>query len=708
MKLVSILLVLFCLSISFAQNLSGTYYIGIPGSGPGGTNPDYPSLDSAFKAINSSTITGDCIFYITSNLTEPKNVALGKYIAPFKVTFKPYTGTVDTITFTQVADNAGASGAIVIGTPSILITSATNYGLVTTNNIIFDGSNTIGGTTKDLVVRTAAGINANTVPIRIIGDVNNVVIKNLKVVTGQSVSYAIALINRFFTPSNFTPDSITVNNCDVTNTFGLSAQGIAITNSGTPTTYPVGIVFSNNTIVARTRGVFLNYSGNTDIFNNNVQVNQTSPGLISYGIWGFVIGDTLNTTNIYNNQITLLSSANHLKGDYGIVGIEAGSKGYYNIYNNMISGFTATTATSGASAKFFGMRFQSAPVKANVYFNSIYMSDLSINPADTGIVNYSGIFMSNGMVDFKNNIVMSDENDFASFCIYRSGTTGTLISNHNDLFVSDSVFGKIGFWNLDSIETLAGWTAATNLDSSSISANPEFNSASNLHLASQLSPVIGGGVAIPGFGLDIDGDTRDVPPEIGADELSGIIPVELASFTAHLSDSKVYLEWSTSSEINNHAFEVQRKAGNENWTNIGLVYGMGTTAEAHSYSYIDSELPEGKLYYRLKQIDLNGSFSYSNIVEINSSGLTSYELLQNYPNPFNPSTEISFVIPVDSKVRLEIFSITGELVEVIADEFLASGKYTYSFNAGSYASGTYIYRLTAGSNILSKKMLLLK
>ena len=135
-------------------------------------------------------------------------------------------------------------------------------------------------------------------------------------------------------------------NCDVANTLSTTAQGVAISNSGTPTAFPTGIEFSYNDIVARTRGIFLSSGGDANIFNNNITVNQTTTGYFSDGILTLSIGDTSNVINAPNNKFVLISTANATTGTYGIAAIEPGSRGIYNIYNNMITGFTTTTSTT--------------------------------------------------------------------------------------------------------------------------------------------------------------------------------------------------------------------------------------------------------------------------------------------------------------------------------------------------------------------------
>lgn len=700
--------------INPAFALSGTYYIGAAGTGPGGSNPQFATLKAACDTLNTANVQGNCIFYITSNLTEPVNVSLGLDPGPYTITFKPYTGTNDTIIFTQTTDNPGVSGGWVFGTPTLSITSTTNYGLVTTNNIIVDGSNTDGGTTRNLVVQTAATSHTNTNPFRIIGDVNKCTLKNVIIKANQSVSYAVNITNRFFSPLNYTPDSIVVDNCDITNIVSTTAQGICISNSNTPTAFPNGMVFSNNDIMAKTRGIFLNYAGNTNIFGNRIKINQSATGYMSYGIWGYVIGDTANVTNIYNNHINMLSSANATTGDYGIVGIEAGSKGYYNIYNNMICGFAPTTTTANPNIKMIGIRSQAAAVSANIFYNSVYLPDVNLTPG-TGTLLYAGIYISNGTNNVKNNIVVTDEADFPSYCIYRNGTNGTLVSNYNDFYYSNPLNGYVGYWNTAPAQTLADWKTVSGQDNNSISANPNFVSAFDLHLTNTSSPVMGKGINIDWITKDFDWQTRDSIPEIGADEWPGVIPVELATFTAAVNDNNVTLTWQTATEKNSSYFEIERKSDKTSWTAIGKVSATGTTTEPVNYSFTDKNVNISSASYRLKLVDLDGTYSYSTVVNVDINYLPKeFALYQNYPNPFNPSTVIKYALPFDSKVKLYIHNITGELVETIIDQTNSAGNYQVVFNCSRHASGIYFYTIEAQSidgknNFKStKKMIMIK
>lgn len=154
---------------------------------------------------------------------------------------------------------------------------------------------------------------------------------------------------------------------------------------------------------------------------------------------------------------------------------------------------------------------------------------------------------------------------------------------------------------------------------------------------------------------------------------STYIPVELVLFIGESIGNNVILSWNTVCEINNKGFEIERTFSKsthrkEDWFKIGFVNGHGTTTEHNYYSFTDESLPQGKYQYRLKQIDYDGTFEYSNVLEVVVQGPTEFLLLQNYPNPFNNSTVITYQIPTDEFVILKLYDVLGKEVITLIEE----------------------------------------
>jgi len=183
-------------------------------------------------------------------------------------------------------------------------------------------------------------------------------------------------------------------------------------------------------------------------------------------------------------------------------------------------------------------------------------------------------------------------------------------------------------------------------------------------------------------------------------------PVELTSFTAKAVNGNVELSWSTASESNNAGFQVERSNDGLVYSAVGYVDGKGTTTQTTNYSFVDRGV-SGKLFYRLKQIDLNGEANYSDAIEI-SEVVADYALDQNYPNPFNPSTTISFAVPAKSLVTVKVYNVLGKEVATLANGEFESGRHSVEFNASDLASGVYYYTISAGNFTSTKKMILMK
>ncbi|MFH1194361.1 MAG: T9SS type A sorting domain-containing protein [bacterium] len=233
-------------------------------------------------------------------------------------------------------------------------------------------------------------------------------------------------------------------------------------------------------------------------------------------------------------------------------------------------------------------------------------------------------------------------------------------------------------------------------------------------------------------------DYSDVQPMLLKITADTQLPVELTSFTSSVTNDNVILNWQTATEVNNYGFEIERKiplnpppskgcrtglikgdaaSAEGDWKTLGFVEGNGNSNSTKEYSFVDNNITGGNYSYRLKQIDTDGSYSYSNEIIVETGHAPSlpneFELYQNYPNPFNPTTTIKYTIPADVKApcvaSLRVYDILGNQVATLINEQKEPGYYEVKFEASHFPSGVYFYVLHAGEEFHAvKKMLFLK
>jgi len=217
-------------------------------------------------------------------------------------------------------------------------------------------------------------------------------------------------------------------------------------------------------------------------------------------------------------------------------------------------------------------------------------------------------------------------------------------------------------------------------------------------------------------------NTLGIEGQTGFSDFTGgeadALPVQLAEFAGHRVDGATQITWRTLSEINNYGFFVQRRTEPAvafvDLVN-GFVPGHGTTVDQHTYSFTDSAAPTGISYYRLRQVDLDGSehalgelLVESQATAVEQTIPLSFDLRQNYPNPFNPTTTVVYVLPDREKVRLEVFDLLGRVVLVPVDEVQGPGVTSVHIDAANLTSGTYFYRLRAGRHAATKAMMVVR
>jgi hypothetical protein len=194
------------------------------------------------------------------------------------------------------------------------------------------------------------------------------------------------------------------------------------------------------------------------------------------------------------------------------------------------------------------------------------------------------------------------------------------------------------------------------------------------------------------------------------------IPVELVSFTSLSEEECILLTWRTATEVNNAGFYLERKKQEDAaWKEITFISGRGSSTLPGTYSYSDTDVLPGKYFYRLRQTDLDGKFTYSSEIEAEALAPADFLLTQNYPNPFNPSTKIKYSVPASSgssgwMVTIKLFDVLGNEVKTLVNENKMAGTYEVDLNGSYLSSGVYIYRMTVNDNEFTsaRRMVVLK
>ena len=201
---------------------------------------------------------------------------------------------------------------------------------------------------------------------------------------------------------------------------------------------------------------------------------------------------------------------------------------------------------------------------------------------------------------------------------------------------------------------------------------------------------------------------------IGSSSGSDPLPVELNSFTLSVKGRDVILNWQTETEINSYNFVIERKSEITDWNKVSEITAGGNSNSPLDYLYVDKGLNEGSYYYRLKMVDNDGQFKYSNLVEAEISIPIEFALNHNYPNPFNPVTTIKYSLPTESEVNISVFNILGQKIIDLVQQQQAAGYYETRFDSNNLPSGIYFYTIVAKSFdseqtfSQTRKMLLLK
>lgn len=402
--------------------------------------------------------------------------------------------------------------------------------------------------------------------------------------------------------------------------------------------------------------------GNINLVPNNAGETRDGNGILIDDFWN----STGEETNIIFPHRTLIE--NNLCYDNGGKGIQVFKSNHVDIFNNTAYHNNHDQQNPGTWRAELSLAYGG---------DTIWRNNIGVANPGGGILAWNrGILIArSGEAIWENNITFN-------------GTPGDYSVNIDNGAVSEDYV----------------------IENNILGVDPKFQGAGgqDFSLTLQSPAVNAGSDAIVSF-IDINYLGRpEGEVDIGAFELNGEpLPVELTSFDARLSGRAIHLVWTTASELNNAGFAVELGAHDRDFEQLLFVEGSGTTTTAQTYSATLPDMAPGTWSIRLKQIDFDGAFGYSETLEVTVFA-DAFHLAQSYPNPFNPQTRIAYTLPVASHVTLEVFDLLGRSVGTLVREAQSAGTYSVNFDAGDLVNGTYVYRLTAGTFTETKTMVLLK
>jgi photosystem II stability/assembly factor-like uncharacterized protein len=460
--------------------------------------------------------------------------------------------------------------------------------------------------------------------------------------------------------------------------------GVCFTDSNNGTT-----VGGNGTILRTSNGgiTWMTQTSGTTYYLSSVFFTDSNNG-IAVG----ELGTILRTTNGGTNWISQTSGTIEWLGDVYFSDVNNGTAvGIGGIILRTTNGGTSwTSQSSGTFTALMGVSFSNASVGTVV---GGYGTVLKTTNGGT-----TWISQSSGISSFLVGVTSIDENN-----VIAVGDSGTILktTDGGTTWTSQTsgtsyVLYGVSFTDLD-IGTAVGngGTILRTIDGGAVWTSQSSGVENALY-----------GV----FFTDSSEGTAVGDSGIILRTVNGGIPVELISFTAEVFECKIELNWSSATEINNSGFEIFRFIQNENneWNTIGFVLGHGTTTETQNYFFTDNDVKPGKYQYKLKQIDYDGTFEYSQVVEVEIPFVNEFSLSQNYPNPFNPTTSLQYAISSRQFVTLKVYDLLGREVAILVNEEKPAGEYEVEFNGANLPSGIYFYQLKAGEYIETRKMVLLR
>lgn len=453
-------------------------------------------------------------------------------------------------------------------------------------------------------------------------------------------------------------------------------------------------------------------TGTENITGNNItaistpgSATATSNSIIAINL-GFSTGGGISTFNVSRNKISGLSSP----ASVNFRGLSAfpGNGSTVNFNNNFIAITDANTNAAAIFGALFGNTAVGSTYTTNLYYNSFRVggsASASSTASAYGI--FKGDANAGSVYNQRNNISIMERTggvsgtaQFIGFLL--NSTLGTNTVNYNTYFATDANNGfAAGGWD-GSIYRNGGLalykTGAGTQEQNSNFANVTFVSATDLHLAPPSSTATTlYGTPVAGITLDIDNGARSATnPFQGADEPGVGVPIDLLSFSGVKMQQYNLLQWTTTTELNNKGFDLERSVDGASFKSLAFIptkAANGNSVSQLTYSFNDEKPLSVKGFYRLKQTDKDGKFTYSPIVVINGKMVTQLSITDVYPNPVINNFSLIVNTPVSNKISIAISLMSGQTM-LQQQRIVTAGNNIIPVNATSLPAGVYIITVT--------------
>ena len=531
----------------------------------------YATITAAVADLNLRGVGGATTFKLTSasytTETLPFVINIQNVNLPTAInaiTFKPDAGV------TALISGSGTS---------------TQVFKILSSYVTIDGSNA-GTTTRDLTIQNLATTGPTVIAIGSTGTtpIHHVTVKNCVLVNGANTSSAVIVSDGTAPGSDGYFNNITIQNNAIEFAYiGAYCRAAVATGNGNGLLLTGNDLNTSGTFAISSVGLYVQGVDGATVTNNHVANFNTTTSYYRYGIWfatGTVnstisnndVGNLNTSTSYYPFGITLTpgaANANDLvvgntvhdmtstsTGD-AVTGIYAGGASggikiqknlVYHLYNTSSGGYGAWGIALSSSLTASNIEvsnnmiydinaygyasllyengiglFVNSGGGYNVYFNSINLYVNQTAGVSACVLVTSSITTASSL-DIRNNIFVNSETALSNYCVY-SGAANTAYAdiNYNDYYAASPTNGFIGYLG-SAISTLPAWQTATGKDANSISGDPKFLGATNLHIDPNFATVSNNGFYLASVPTDFDNETRLNPPDIGADEYTYIPP----------------------------------------------------------------------------------------------------------------------------------------------------------------------------------------